>query len=152
MYETKTCPRCGAQMFADMDVCYECLHGYCEDGEQVPDEAYADIATCVGELEGAWCLRISTSVVDVTVGVPDRGLVIGRGTSCDVVLHTQAVSRKHVSIDNEGQRLVAHDLGATNRATVNGRVVGGEAVLHAGDVIEVCGTTMRVGRIAQKHH
>lgn len=152
MYETKTCPQCGAQMFSDMDVCYECLHGYCEDGEQVPEEAYADIAAHVEEAEGAWCLRISTSVVDVTVGVPDRGLVIGRGTSCDVVLHAQAVSRRHVSIDNEGRRLVAHDLGATNRATVNGKAVGKASVLNAGDVLEVCGTTMRVGRVAQKHH
>ncbi|MBO7674078.1 MAG: FHA domain-containing protein [Atopobiaceae bacterium] len=152
MYEMKTCPSCGAQMFADMDVCYECLNGYCEEGERVPEEAYEEVAVPTSKDDGAWCLRISTSVLDVTVGIPKTGIVIGRGSSCDVVLHAQAVSRKHVSIEPIGSVLVVRDLGATNRATVNGRVIDEEATLRKGDVLEVCGTSFGVGRTNRLEH
>lgn len=146
MYETKTCPQCGALMFADMDMCYECLYGNCEEGEQVPEEAYEDVAAYDEAAEASWCLHMSTSVVDVTMGVPKSGLIIGRGSSSDVVLHAQAVSRSHVSIEDRGSFLVARDLGATNTARVNGVVIKEEATLRKGDVLDVCGTTFRVSR------
>lgn len=31
-YELRTCPRCGAQLFADMDVCYGCLYDFGREG------------------------------------------------------------------------------------------------------------------------
>lgn len=148
MYKTKKCPQCGALMFADMDVCYECLYGNCEEDEQVPEEAYGDVDVVARDelAEGSWCLHMSTSVVDVTMGVPKGGLIIGRGSSSDVVLHAQAVSRNHVSIEDRGSYLVARDLGAANKATVNGVVIEEEATLRKGDVLDVCGATFRVSR------
>lgn len=34
--QTKTCPRCGQELFADMDVCYGCLYDFSRDGRASP--------------------------------------------------------------------------------------------------------------------
>ena len=33
----KTCPRCGAKLFADMDVCYGCLYDFATEHERPVD-------------------------------------------------------------------------------------------------------------------
>ena len=30
-FETKTCPRCGSELYADMSVCYGCLYDFSRD-------------------------------------------------------------------------------------------------------------------------
>ncbi len=31
-YETKLCPRCGAELYADMSICYGCLYDFTRGG------------------------------------------------------------------------------------------------------------------------
>ena len=142
---TKTCPRCGAQLFEDMDMCFECLYSFgCEDTwckewheEEVPEGVYAEEVA----VPGAWTLSMSSDVVDASVLVPPEGLVVGRGESCDVVLHARSVSRRHVRVSTDGERLWVEDLGARNAAMVCGHRLEGRACMQEGDVLDVCGVT-----------
>ena len=96
--EVRVCPRCGAQVFADMNQCFECLCMFDEEEgwgtEEVPLEAYPeqfeDGETEVVAPEG-WVLHMSTASVDAVMPVPQTGLMVGRGESCDVVLHAKSV-------------------------------------------------------------
>ena len=40
----KTCPRCGARLFADMDVCYGCLYDFTKEGRRPPEVEAVDPA------------------------------------------------------------------------------------------------------------
>lgn len=147
MYGTVSCPRCGRQMFADMDKCYECgFEREADDDCVVPTQAYG---TCDEEVAiPTLGLRVQTSSVDVCVPLPAVGLVIGRGSGCDVVLHDPAVSRRHVSVRPAEGGAVACDLGARNRAMVGDEEVGEATPLGQGDVLAVCGSrfTLQVPR------
>lgn len=152
MFHMKTCPTCGAELFSDMDVCYECL-GVCEDSsELVPVQVYAEAASATASpgdeasRDKGWSLRMHTSIADATILVPKNGLVIGRGSSCDVVLHTPAVSRRHVRVVPSESCLVASDLGATNRATVGEVPVENNTELQDGEELRVCGATFEALR------
>lgn len=153
-FETKRCPECGQQVFADMDVCFECLHSFVDasdamvptggwDEDVVPTDAYG-----LGEEVGATdkpahhAVRISNALLDVTVPIPRRGLVVGRGTSCDVVLHERSVSRRHLGIQERDGTVTASDLGAKNQTTLKGRPIGQETRLVVGDELRVCGMTI----------
>lgn len=81
--ETKTCPRCGAGVFSDMDVCYGCLYDFGGDGreagenghgtdENEPDEPWPDEAW--GSLDELW--------EDGDLGL-DAGLGVGEDTAPD---------------------------------------------------------------------
>ena len=155
--DTKLCPRCGALLFQDMDVCYECLHELSGDGgdveggeevwetEEVPLEVYpeqldASLETQT-EMPSSWALHMSTDSVDVDVAVPPHGLVMGRSPACDVVLHARSVSRQHVHVEPDADGLFVRDLGARNAPRINGRPVSGEAHMSPGDELLLCGTT-----------
>jgi pSer/pThr/pTyr-binding forkhead associated (FHA) protein len=53
----------------------------------------------------------------------EQPTVIGRSSSCDVVLRNDSVSRRHAMIVRHGQRYFLTDLGSTNATYVNGRQV-----------------------------
>lgn len=137
MLETKECPRCGRTVFADMDVCYECLFEFTESDEQVPLEVYA-----VEDPDAqAISLCVSTSSVSLTIPVPKEGLILGRGSGCDVVLHTPAVSRRHVQVLPYEDGVLVKNLGARNPATVGEQEVRNSTRMRKGDVLSVCGST-----------
>lgn len=137
MYETKTCPRCGQTLFADMDVCFECLFDFTEDERSVPVEVYEEAAS-----DAVRGLRIVSEELEVMVPLPARGLVVGRGSASDVVLHDPSVSRAHVRIEPapDGEQVLVRDLGAQNKATIGTRRVEGECTLDPGETLLVCGT------------
>ena len=63
-------------------------------------------------------------------------VVIGRSSSCDLVLDDSAVSREHVRIEINGETAVLHDLSSRNGTWVNGERA--ETVnLESGDEIAV---------------
>ena len=55
---TKTCPRCGAVLFSDMNRCYGCLYDFPEQdpdvGLMTPDEPWEDVDEPWGSLDGLW--------------------------------------------------------------------------------------------------
>ena len=55
---TKTCPRCGAVLFSDMNRCYGCLYDFPEQAPEVgpmtPDEPWEDVDEPWGSLDGLW--------------------------------------------------------------------------------------------------
>lgn len=68
--------------------------------------------------------------------VPDDGLVLGRDPTCDVVVPTGEVSRKHAVITAGADGYVISDMSA-NGLSVNGDRVASSSRLVRGDVIRV---------------
>ena len=68
--------------------------------------------------------------------VPPGGAVIGRSSSCDVVLANPDVSRQHAQISfDDVEGWLVEDLGSTNGVVVNGGRVNGSLRLASGDQI-----------------
>ncbi len=63
-------------------------------------------------------------------------IVIGRDVSCQIRIPTDAVSRRHCEITQEGTKLSIKDLGSSNGTFVNRRRIT-QSELAAGDVISV---------------
>jgi hypothetical protein len=89
-------------------------------------------------------------LIGITGGVPPKveipvgNFVIGRSPSCDMVLSSQLVSRKHVRLQWDGHVLKIVDLGSSNTAVVNDEDLVGEKVLQDGDVIQIVDYQMEV--------
>ena len=161
-YDKKVCPRCGESLFDDMDICYGCLYEFGEQAgpAEIPgmppdagdflaaiplDEAwdeppYEDIAA---PLPG-WGLFVRTALCDVMVPVLAEGLVVGRGTDCDVVLHDRCVSSRHLRFVPSDGGVEVSDLGSTNPATLNGDELREATLLHDGGSVELSGTLLVV--------
>ncbi|HKT07352.1 MAG TPA: FHA domain-containing protein [Gemmatimonadaceae bacterium] len=68
--------------------------------------------------------------------VPEGGLVVGRDPTCDVVVATGEVSRKHAVITAGSDGYVVTDMSA-NGLSVNGQRVASSCRLARGDVLKV---------------
>ncbi len=68
--------------------------------------------------------------------VPAEGLVIGRDASCDVVVPTSEVSRRHAEISPSNEGYVLKDT-STNGVFVNGERVSVTQTLGRGDIVRV---------------
>ncbi|MFN8178798.1 MAG: SpoIIE family protein phosphatase [bacterium] len=74
----------------------------------------------------------------------DGDVRVGRGSACEIVLPSQTVSRHHATIRARNDTLHVTDHGSLNGTRVNGRPVDGEAVAHAGDLIEFGSVLLRL--------
>ena len=68
--------------------------------------------------------------------VPERGLLVGRDASCDVVVAQNEVSRRHAEIAPGEMGYVVRDTSA-NGVFVNGERVQGSRRLHRSDILRV---------------
>lgn len=150
-YGRKECPRCGAELYEDMPVCYGCLYEYPEGGPGEAAERSAP-APADGECDMT-CSLVAASVsptsrpgmylrtasVDLWAPVVEGGATLGRDPSCDVVLHSPAVSRRHLRLVPTPDGMEVSDLGSTNPASYHGRPLRDVVVVPYGDVLEVCG-------------
>lgn len=150
-FETKTCPQCGQELFSDMAVCYGCLYSFENRASDSPKPLLSvpEIDGEEGEMPAAgdappMMLRISTDDAQATVPVPARGLTIGRDALCDIVLKSRAVSKRHVRVIPLSSAVIVEDLGSTNPASYKGREIAETAVVHQGEVFDICGTTFTV--------
>ncbi|MEE1044540.1 MAG: FHA domain-containing protein [Olegusella sp.] len=149
---TKTCPRCGQVLFADMDVCYGCLYDFRRHAEGtaetdtvlpnleeklLPDDLMPDEPS---EPPSRVALWIRTGDIDASVPLPERGLSVGREPSCDIVLHSQAVSRRHILVTPDPNGACFRDLGSTNQALYQGRPIEGSAIVPFDAPVILCGT------------
>ena len=143
-YGVKRCPRCGAELYADMSVCYGCLYDFARDG--------ARSATACGEAasrselpplalrhEAEPGVVVRTSALDVWLPVGEDGASVGRDDANDVVLHSLAVSGCHVRLVPTPDGMEVVDLGSSNRATYHGRAMAERVVVPYGDAVDVCG-------------
>ena len=93
--------------------------------------------------------RPSSPVRSLVVGttewpLAERGRwVVGRGSSCDVVLVDDTVSRRHCEIAVRAGLCLVRDLGSCNGTLVNGRLAS-RARLRPGDVLFLGETEVRV--------
>lgn len=133
-FATKTCPRCGSELYADMRVCYGCLYDF---DREAPPPLVA--RAHVGNEPG---VGVRTNLVDLWRPVPPEGLVIGRGSTCDVVLRAPSVSDQHLRICPTPDGMEVTDLGSTNPATYKGRELKECAVVAYGDSIDLCGVIL----------
>ena len=90
-------------------------------------------------------VQISGAGAGRRCAVPETGLRIGRASSNDLCIPDEELSRNHCLIEftAEGPRIV--DLASANGTYVNGAAVKSDPfALHAGDVIEIGETRLRV--------
>ena len=153
---TKTCPRCGAELYADMNVCYDCLYDFSRDSSRrslsaLPTitESPRDDATDPSAAPAAGAGReravgvlLRTASLDCWVGVPSEGASVGRDPDNDVVLHSPAVSDHHLRLVPTPDGMEVHDLGSANPARFRGRDVRGLVIAPYGDSVEVCGCVL----------
>lgn len=45
-YATKVCPRCGARLYEDMNICYDCLYDFSRDGSSDGDDEEGERGRC----------------------------------------------------------------------------------------------------------
>ena len=69
--------------------------------------------------------------------VLDRPLVIGRETSCDVVIADRQVSRFHARVSPMPEGVMLEDLGSKNGTHCNGNLVTAPVMLNDGDVVQI---------------
>ena len=74
--------------------------------------------------------------------VPDGGLTLGRDPSCDLILTSEGISRRHASIAPSLLGYTLKDT-STNGVWVNGTKVEGSHVLGLGDVLRLGGEEFR---------
>ena len=84
--------------------------------------------------------RLSPRALPQRVGAR---LIIGRSSSCEIVLGDDTVSRRHAQLRFVDGRWLLRDLGSSNGTYVNGRLVT-EAEVRAGDVVHLGGCRLRL--------
>src|SRR5690349_19537148 len=80
--------------------------------------------------------------IDQMVG--DQPLVLGRDPGCDIPVPSQYVSRRHIQLQAEGERLLLTDLGGRNPIIVNDQPITGSGYARAGDTISIADVTIEV--------
>gem|GEM_PF-3270531 len=71
-----------------------------------------------------------------TYNIGERGLLIGRHSSCDIVFNDKTMSREHAQIIFDGANYVILDLGSKNGTSVNGQKIK-KSVLKYGDIVSI---------------
>ena len=75
---------------------------------------------------------------------PDREIVFGRDKSCNVLLSSDQISRRHCLLKPSANGLLIVDLGSRNGTYVNDRLVDDERLLRPGDVIRIGSLSFQV--------
>ena len=109
-----------------------------DDGASV----FGGITRVAHEPKQGLALFIQTGDVDLTVPVPSQGLMVGRLATNDIVLHSRAVSKRHVFVIPCGWTLLVQDQGATNPAILKGQEVTGGQTMCLGDTLNICGSLL----------
>lgn len=170
---TKVCPQCGQVLFEDMDVCYGCLYDFSHevnvrslglpatlledgvldalDGEGTRTEPPAaggggDSRSDQGTPARLFALHVRSSDVELDVPLPVGGIMIGRLSTCDVVLKAKSVSRHHVIVVPSGRTVQVIDQGATNPALLDGVGVTSQSNMRLGSTLDVCGVSFTLVR------
>lgn len=85
-----------------------------------------------------------TPDVDGPVALRDRELVLGRSTTCDVVLQGATVSRRHALMRRNGDVIEIEDISSGGGVLLNGERIERLATVEIGDQIQIGGAVLRV--------
>lgn len=83
---------------------------------------------------------LRTDSVDVILPLPREGMVFGADLSCDVVLHSAAVSPRHLRVIPAEGGALAFDLDAAYPALRDGVPVGEGTLVLPGESVVLCGS------------
>ena len=75
-------------------------------------------------------------------------LLVGKGPTADLKLVDPAVSRRHIALEIEGERLRITDQGSTNGTQIDGHEVV-DAFARGGELLHIGATSLRVERLAR---
>jgi len=67
----------------------------------------------------------------------NKTLLIGRDTSCDIIIADRQVSRHHARLQKSSNGILLEDLGSKNGTTCNGSQITDTVLLQDGDVIQI---------------
>lgn len=82
-------------------------------------------------------LVVSRGMAGIKFDIPGGHTEIGSMRGSGILLEVDGVSRRHASLDRNGDHVVINDLGSRNGTWVNGhKIVGGQA-LHDGDQLRI---------------
>jgi pSer/pThr/pTyr-binding forkhead associated (FHA) protein len=81
-------------------------------------------------------VQLSGQAAGSHFALQQEAYTLGRGDDADLVIESEAASRKHAAIEFAGGNFRIRDLGSTNGVLLNGESVAA-AELHHGDQIEI---------------
>jgi pSer/pThr/pTyr-binding forkhead associated (FHA) protein len=88
---------------------------------------------------------------EVSLAVPGRAYVAGRGEACALRLPVEEVSREHASFARGADGVLVRDLGSKNGVVVGGARVTGERALGDGDVVQIGPVTLTLDDPAARY-
>jgi two-component system, cell cycle response regulator len=89
------------------------------------------------------CLTVLTGTSTGTIYKLAQGThIIGRKENAELRLTDDGISRQHVRVRCDGDRVLIEDMESRNGTYVNGRQIKNTTTLHDGDKIQVGGTTV----------
>ena len=141
-YATRRCPRCGAELYADMSVCYGCLYDFSRDISRDVSPERPAASSLARRHAGETGVVVRSSALDAWLPVGEEGASVGQDGSNDVVLHSIAVAGCHVRLVPTPDGMEVVDLGSSHHATYRGRPVEGRVIVPYGDAIDVCGCVL----------
>ena len=109
-----------------------------------PEDAEVDEADETCDLTAisesiSYGLHLNWRGLEMTIPIPAQGLTLGRASSCDVVLRSAAISRRHVQIVVEDGMVLVADLGSVNQALLDDKPVEVCEPWLPGSVLNLCG-------------
>lgn len=90
-----------------------------------------------------WTMRGETGMLEGASFALSGKKIIGRDASCDIVIDSSEVSRRHAELEVQGATLTLRDLGSTNGTFVNGNRIS-QTTLSPGDEISFDVNAFRV--------
>lgn len=86
----------------------------------------------------------------VSAVIAPPGLLVGRGTHCDLRLDHTTVSWDHLELSCRGQSVLAEDLGSSNGTRINGQPMQRGYRLRSGDVLQLGGVRLTIALSAPR--
>ncbi len=87
-------------------------------------------------------IRNGSRWTDVYRLEPEKPVIIGRASNCQIVIADDRCSRKHAEIFYRGGHWLVRDLGSRNGTAVDQQTIGGEHALQVGQSVVVAGCQM----------
>jgi hypothetical protein len=106
------------------------------------------------KLAAAWLVVVKGVGKGARYMVTGGTTIIGRGSSCDIALADQGVSRQHARIVKRGDQFLIYDLESTNGTSVDGTMVEPRqgTPLRYGSVVSIGETTLVLNEPWQDKH